>query len=309
MAGRFPIGRFIHSGRRIACSESTLMWQPDRPPGAPSQKDLVAFHLAMGQAKVYQQTLMALTADSFNVMEYLWEKLQKAPDENHVTFTVADLDVLWQHGFVDTVKHTIDKWRAAFDGHRRPSGSYVLSRADFVAKEAYRYKGEIHIPFDALKINEGLYTDEGFQELVDESVKPSVSIAIGQFDKYFSALKKTVRQPAGLLKIDMRAKRELRKFIDQYPSPLRRLELIFDAMIKQQMIEVAVTGEFPAAVTPRHIAAVQASTFSMIGSAAEKTGKALKAIEKTRSAGGTDDPAKPSAPLKQLRRSRKGMRG
>ncbi|MBI2346828.1 MAG: hypothetical protein HYV03_08165 [Deltaproteobacteria bacterium] len=250
---------------------------------------------------------MPLSAEAFNVLEFVWEQLPKAPDGEHVNFSKADIEALWHYGFVDTLAVPIASWHAAFDPHRQPDGAYLLNQADFLAKERYRYRGEIHVPFDARKINEGLYTDEGLQELIDESVAPSVWAPAGTFDQFLAGLKTGTRQPDGLIRIDMAAKQRIRQFIDQYPSPLRRLELIFDAMIAQQLAGAA--GAMPAAATPDQAARVEASTFTMLPDhPIAAKGKALKGLEKARDAAPVD-PAKPTAPLKALRRSRKGVRG
>lgn len=254
---------------------------------------------------------MALTAGDFHAMEFIWTQMHKAPDAGHITLTQNDIDALWFCGFVDTGRHPLASWRAAFDGHRGPDGHYVLSETDFLSKDHYRYQGEIHVPFDALKINEGMYTDEGFQELLDDSIAPSTRAPAASFDRFFTALKQVARQPSGLLKIDLSVKRQIRQFIDQHPSPLRRLELIFDAMLREETWDFALTGDPPAAVAPEQVARVEASTFTMLpDNPMVAKGKALKALQKTRTAiGPGDDPTKPTRPLKQLRRSRKGMRG
>lgn len=252
---------------------------------------------------------MPLTTDTFNVMEFLWEQLPKHPDPEHLTLSQADLDALWEGGFVNATVYDRAAWRAAFDAHRLPDGRYLLTEADFLAKDRYRYQGEIHVPFDALKINEGYYTDEGLQELIADSIAPSVRAPDNRFAEWIGTLKETTRESNGLLRIDMAAKRRIRDWINRYPSPLRRLELTFDAMIQQQLYNAALTGALPAATTPEQVAHVEASTFTMLPDhPIEAKSRALKALQQALPQASPSQPKNPGTPLKRLTRSRKGAR-
>lgn len=260
---------------------------------------------------------MTLTLSDFNGMELFWERLQKYPDEAHVTLSQEDVDTMWDSGIVDTKQYPIAAWRAAFDVHRQADGTYLLSKEEFLSKETYRYKGEIMVPFDAMQINEGKYTDEGLNELFDASIAPSASLSPAELKKFLDDLKTLFREPNGLVKIGKEAKTQIRDIIDQNPSPLRRLELTFDALINAQMEKGLPEGpgEFVAVsqheLSPEQLAKVQASSFSMqpinIG---EEKWRALGKIEKrSKKAEKASVQDKASTTIKKAKRSRKGIRG
>jgi len=261
---------------------------------------------------------MTLTLSDFNGMELFWEKLPKHPDEDHITMSLTDIDMMWESGLVDTKQSSIPAWRAAFDTHKQADETYLLSKEEFLSKETYRYKGEIMIPFDAMQINEGKYTDEGLNELFDASVAPSCSLSPAELAKFIDELRTLFREPNGLVKIGREAKIKVRDLINDNPSPLRRLELTFDVLINTQMDKGLPegSGEFVAIsqheLSPEQIARVQASSFSMQpNNVGEEKWRALGKIEK-RSKKPLKEPvaaAKGSTTIKKVKRSRKGVRG
>lgn len=245
-------------------------------------------------------------------MQFIWDSLQKEPDGDHVRYSIDFIDFLWDYGFVDTNAHPRKTWRAAFDLYRQPDGTYFLNRQEFVALEKYRYRGEIRIPFDALRINEGQYTDEGFQELVDASIAPSVALGTEELQRLVQDLKTEFRQPNGLVLIRRPAKLKMKQWIDERPSPLRRLEIVFDQMLQEQGLVGKVEGQLEKreiAATPEQTAKIQASTFVQgPASLAEAQSLRLKGIAKARDHG-TPGHASATTPLKKIGRSKKGLRG
>lgn len=257
---------------------------------------------------------MVFELGSDNVMEYLWGQLEKTPDGVSIRYTLDDIDSLWWMGFVDTARYSLTMWREVFEPYRQPDGMFLLGHGDFLALDQYRYKGEIKIPLDAMEINEGKYTDEGLRELFDLSIIPSCSLSPKQMTDFINNLKKRFREPDGLIRMGDEAKREIKTLLDSYPSPLRNLEIIFDRMIEEgvdeQLAAELEAGEAARATTE---AARQISKFSsMPVSAAEAQSERLKALEKTRPARKSSPKTKaekPTAELKRIRRSRKGVRG
>ncbi len=260
---------------------------------------------------------MTLTLSDFNGMELFWDRLPKQPDEDHITLSQEELDTMWEAGIVDTKEYPIATWRAAFDVHRQADGTYLLNKEEFLSKETYRYKGEIMLPFDAMQINEGKYTDEGLNELFDASIAPSCSLSPAELRKFMDDLKTLFKEPNGLVKIGREAKIQIRDMIDQNPSPLRRLELTFDVLINNQVSQgmPADSGEFVAVsqheLSPEQIAKVQASSFSMQPSnIGEEKWRALGKIEKrSKKAEKASVHDKTSTTIKKAKRSRKGLRG
>lgn len=254
---------------------------------------------------------MPLELGQFAVMDYLWDQLEKTKDGKHIRYTLLDIEMLWKMGFVDTERFSMEEWKQALEPFRQADGSFILDKPRFLALDHYRYKGEIHIPFDAMRINEGLYTDEGLQQLVDSSIAPSSNMPPEKLEAFFEALKETFRTPDGLIRIDVHAKKQIRDIIEKNPSPLRNLEILFDQMLrkgKDKDISEKIEGAEAEVATAR--AAIEASTFSAAPrTRSEAAAKTLKRIQKAKTAETPETPSEGGVHLKKIRRSRKGMRG
>ncbi|MFH1874947.1 MAG: hypothetical protein ABH859_07175 [Pseudomonadota bacterium] len=235
--------------------------------------------------------------------------MQKTPDGKNVRYNHADIEMLWYMGFVDTEQYPLATWKDVFEPFRQKDGTFLIGKKSFLELDKYRYKGEIHIPFDAMLINEGLYTDEGLNELIEASIEPSVMIAQADFEAFWEQLKKDFRNPKGLIKIGPDAKIRIRSLIEKHPSPLRNLEISFDQMLRSGQgadLEQKFEGAKDSMATAQ--AAMEASTF--VQGAAHRTqasAQALKNLQKAKEKQSVDD--KDSLELKRIRRSRKGMRG
>jgi hypothetical protein len=244
-------------------------------------------------------------------MEYLWDTLEKTPDGKGLRYNIYDVEMLWRMGFVDTKQFSMEEWRQVFEPYRQEDGTFLLSKDAFFALDKYRYKGEIHIPFDAMRINEGLYTDVGLNELVEASIEPSCSLSREELQKFFDDLKNEFRTPDNLIKIGPEAKMKIRDMINRNPSPLRNLEIMFDQMLAKggepELIE-KVEGHEADIATAR--AALEASSFSASpASKTEAAASGLKKLAKAKKAVVEVETGAPSVSLKKIRRSRKGMRG
>ena len=255
---------------------------------------------------------MVFKLDRSDVMEHLWGNLEKSPDGKHIRYSEFDVEQLWAMGFVDTQRVGLDEWKAVFDPMRQADGSYRISHAQFLDLDKYRYTGEIRIPFDAMLINEGKYTDEGLDELIDSSIAPSCVMPRHELYKWFDKFKKDFRESDELILIKEPAKQRIAELLGNYPSPLRNLEMILNYMLETQGDEVheAVTRSEIDAVTTQ--AALQVSSFSSTPSSrVEEKAQGLRALQKTKKkkeAPAPDD-GKPKTELKKIRRSRKGVRG
>ncbi len=257
--------------------------------------------------------MAALKFDSGGVMEYLWSQIDKTPEGN-IRYSLTEVDTLWWMGFVDTQKHSLEEWREVFDAYRQPDGAYLLNKAAFLALDAYRYTGEIKVPFDPAMINEGKYTDEGLAELFELSVAPSCSLSAEELKDYLEKFKAAHREPDGLIKMAKDGKAEIQQLLQRSPSPLRNLELTLDQMIEdgvdEEMAQQLKTNE-TARVTSE--VAKQVSQFSsMPGSRSEVEAQRLSALQQPKPArkpAASAEKKKTGTELKRIRRSRKGMRG
>ncbi len=255
---------------------------------------------------------MTLELGTFDVMAYLWGTIDKTEDGEHVRYTVADVEQLWHMGFVDTARITMSEWKRLFEPHRQPDGSFLLGHDDFLALDAYRYKGEIRIPFDPMKINEGKYTDEGLDELIEASVVPSCSLAREQLQEFFTEFKGEFRDGSdGLIVIRAPAKQRIRALLDAHPSPLRNLELLLDRMLgahEEEFEEQLDRSEVDAATAEaaRQVSRFSAKPTSSVEAKADKLKQVTKARKKKPQ---QQDDGKSKKELKKIKRSRKGMRG
>jgi len=254
---------------------------------------------------------MTLELGTFDVMEHLWETLDKSPDGKSIRYTTMDIEQLWNMGFVDTGRFGMAKWKSVFDSYLQADGSYLLGKDEFYSLDSYRYKGEIKIPFDAMRINEGKYTDEGFDELIDASIAPSCNLSRNELNDFFTAIKKDYRESDGLIAIRKPAKQRIKALLDSHPSPLRNLELILNNMLEnhedefEDMIEQSEAGA-ATIETARQVSKFGTQPTNRVEAKADQFKKMAKTLKKPSKSAGD---GKKDVELKKVRRSRKGMRG
>ena len=249
---------------------------------------------------------MVFELSKSGVMEFLWDTLEKTPDGKFIRYNQSDIEQLWWMGFVDAEHFGLDVWFKVFEPYKQPDGTYHLAKEEFLALDHYRYKGEVRIPFDAMMINEGKYTDEGLDDLIGASIAPSCSLTREELREFVENIRKEFRQNDGLILIRKSAKEKIKNLIYEHPSPLRNLELLLDNMIEQQTIALE-QSETDAATTQ---AAIQASQFSQAPTTrVEAKAAAYKDLEKTKKTKEVEIKDKPKVELKKIKRSRKGMRG
>src|SRR3989338_455083 len=248
--------------------------------------------------------------ENVNVMEVIWQAVDKAED-GCVYYPVAFVDFLWDNGFVDTKKFKRERWDVAFEPFKQADGLFKLTHEEFLTLNKYRYSGEIHIPFDAMRINEGKYTDEGFGQLVSDSIAPSCAFADPELQKFVGELTKEFKQPDDLILIQKSAKFKIKKLLEDSPSPLRRLELLFDNLLKKKGIAKEVEQDLQKislVATPEQQAELQASTF-IAGPSNLSESEALKLKQITKVKKNGEPAPQGGEPLKKIKRSKKGLRG
>jgi len=254
---------------------------------------------------------MAFLLDQFDVMEHLWSTIDKTPDGKYVHYDEIDVHQLYINGFVDAQQFTLKEWMSAFEPFRQPDGTFLLNKDNFLALDRYRYKGEVRIPFDAMKINEGKYTDDGLDDLINASIVPSCNLPQQKLKEFFETLKKDFRQADGLILIKTDAKTRIKTLLDNNPSPLRNLELLLDQMISSRGADME--GEIDRAELDAAAmqAARAASSFSESPtSKSEEKAMGLRALTKARKGKAAGEvEGKDKTELRKIRRSRKGMRG
>lgn len=243
------------------------------------------------------------------LMETLWDQIKKTPDGKSILMTDTDIEYLWHCGFIDTQQVPFPQWAAFFSPFITDyKGVYQLSQKDFKLIEEFRYKGPIRDPFDFHKINEGLYTDQGFDELFELGVGLSVEASKSEVSEFMTQFKKEFREN-NLIRMNAVGKTKIGQWMDEHPSPLRRLELIMEAKVSGKALDPKLFQFDSAGVDA--VSAMQMSAFSMRpGSVAlaqkESLGKVTQAKAKKK---GLEDESAKTTPLHKLRRSPKGTRG
>lgn len=243
-----------------------------------------------------------------NMMTDLWDQVQKSPDGTAVWFTDEDIEFLWHCGFVDTQQVPFSQWAAFFLPFLdKASKVYSLSKSQFMMIEDFRYKGPIREPFDYHKINEGLYTDQGLEDLFALGVGPSVEAPAAEIATFVDQLKQEFREKDRLIRVNNLGKEKIGQWMDAHPSPLRRLELIMESRasgkgLDPKLFQYQVSGNDA-------VAAMQASAFSMRpGTVAVSKKEALGKVTQTKAKKSKSDAAD-TTPLHKIRRSPRGTRG
>lgn len=166
-----------------------------------------------------------MSLPDFDAMEYIWGRLPKQKDGKTIRYLPGDLPYLYNNGFVDCVKFTLDQWQRAFAVFRQQDGTYVLNKEQFMAMRVFRYTGPTHEVFDAMKIRPGTWLDEKLKILYNKSIKIASTIPEDIFWTSVKAMKKSGLVDAqGNLFIDDRVKTQINYLVDRFPSPRRRLE-------------------------------------------------------------------------------------
>lgn len=252
---------------------------------------------------------MVFELSKFNLLEHVWNTQAKTQDGNHILYSDFEVEQLWRIGIIDTRRVTLDEWKQACEPFRKDKGSFLFSHEEFLGLGDYCYKGEIKIPFDAMEINEGKYTDDGLDELVNISIAPSCSLDANQLNEFVDALKKDFRDSDGLIIILKPAKEQIKDLLDNFPSPLRNLEVLFDHVLRAMGVKVEEApsnGDIQAAAAET---AKEISKFSKAPTTrTEQLAKNLKNIEKARKKH-TEVKGVEKVELKKIKRNVRGMRG
>lgn len=208
-------------------------------------------------------------------MEYIWEKTAKLVDPGgqkiiHYTNN-EELAYLYDSGFVDTAKFTIEQWRAAYADSLQPDGSYKVTHNQWLAKRPFRYNGPIPTPFDPLKLPDGDISRDEMTALVKKEIVPATPLKETQIPQFVDALALRYLSKEGKFMVGAGLKKELAWLLENHPSPFRRLQL-----------RVANVIETRKQATTAQAAALAASLFSKGKSSDEKAAQKIAAIEKTK---------------------------
>ncbi len=213
---------------------------------------------------------------NLRAMEFIWSKVPKEIKDGgeYVTYVKGDLPYLYYSGMVDAQRYTLEQWQKAFEDCLGEDGRYWVSHEKMLWLGRFRYSKTVNEPFDPLKIRTGKYTADRLWKLFENSVIPSTSLPKeflkNIFDQYYRQ-GKSVGQMIGQealkkikeIKLDMEPIDEtkhvvvslmdskeyvmverdllenLKKLLDMYPSPRRRLELAVYQMRMDKLQKLA----------------------------------------------------------------------
>jgi len=254
---------------------------------------------------------MAFELGKFDIIAHLWEQAEKNA-QGFAVYTKAEMETLWWMGFIDTEQCHLGVWRKAIAPFKREDGKYYFDKDGFDLLEKYRYKGEIFVPFDASLINEGIYTDEGFHDLFTSSIAPSIALKGDDLTKIYKRYVDDFKNPQGFIEVRKPLKTLIADLLQDFPSPLRNLELLFDRLFTQDgdMVE----GDDPSLTMRAELAQAtrqQMSNFTdQPSNSVEAKAVQMKDLVKAKpKKQAKSDKEKEGIELGKVRRSRRGLRG
>ena len=137
----------------------------------------------------------------------------------------VDIAFLYATGFVDARKFTYKQWLDSFDPSKQPDGGYIISREQWLEKTKFHYDGPIHPPWDPMTLEEREYSEKEIHDLLVEKVLPCTVFDASYAQVYINNLKAQGRLVNGKANVDKPAKEYILQVINQYPAPMRVLEV------------------------------------------------------------------------------------
>lgn len=251
---------------------------------------------------------MVLLLNDPAFIEGMWASANK-DEKNRAVYTQEELENMWIGGFIDTERIKLDDWIDALDPYKLGDSKFHFDYDQFVSLDQYRYKGEIRIPFDPMNVENGKYTEESIDQLFDLTIKTSCSLPYADLKNYAEEFKKIYRIPNGdLINVNEDARLQLVTLLEDYPSPLRNLEILLDNLFSMAERFLAEQG-----VDVSRVAQIASeSMFSKNPlTTVEKKAMDLKNLTKAKPKEEKIDSEKQNegVSLKDIKRSKRGVRG
>lgn len=213
-----------------------------------------------------------------DVLESIWHQVAKpAKDGKKYVFFKDQMDVIFLYatGFVDAKKFTCEEWIKAFEPSKLKNGSFAVSEAQWMEKKKYHYSGPVNPPFDPLKLEDREYTEAEFATLLREKVIPSTIFDEKNVPGFVNNLKAQGRLVNGKMMIDRPTKEYMLQIVNQYPSPMRVLEISVHGLhtakkgLYQAARDTMQKSAFTAGQTAQQITAARLAQLSGAKPAAE----------------------------------------
>lgn len=217
-------------------------------------------------------------------MDHIWNAVQPKDIKDgveYITYVKTDIPFLYYSGLVDTKKWSRKEWEQAFEDCLGEDGRYWVSREKLISLGRFRYCKVVSDPFDPLKMRTGKYTPERLWKIFENSVIPSSSLPESLFKqtfdimiyqkkslqegmkKEFEAYKKEGKEIPEDLKNKQREPKfikedgqeyvlidrddllRLKEFLDTYPSPRRKMEMMVQDIRAERLKKLADVAHNP----------------------------------------------------------------
>ena len=158
---------------------------------------------------------------SQKAVKAIWDQVaQKGPDGKKVILFANrdDLVYLFCTGFVDERKFALYDWVDSFKPCLQEDGSYAVTETEWMDKARFRFSGPIGQPFDPSKIREGDWSEQEIEALLKGALLPAVYFTEKEFRSIFDEARPTFFEN-GTYKMTKDVKKDLKAFVDMYPSP------------------------------------------------------------------------------------------
>ena len=209
-------------------------------------------------------------------MEYIWRSVPKEEKGGiqHVVYVKGDIPFLYYSGLVDTERFTLEHWQKAFEDCLGDDGRYWVTHEKMLALGMFRYSKILSEPFDPLKMRTGKYAVERLWKVYERSIIPSCALPKEYIKNVFDQVIRQKKSVSSLISkeefeklkkenpdmytidADQKATTEsfgteeflvlerehlitLKKLLDMYPSPRRKLEISVYDMRREKLQELA----------------------------------------------------------------------
>jgi len=143
-----------------------------------------------------------------------------------------DIAFLYASGFVDAKKYTYKDWLDSFEPCKQADGGYVVSHDQWMEKKKFHYNGPIKPPWDPMALEERDYSEKEIYDIIANKIIPCTALDASYAQVYINNLKAQGRLVNGRARIDKAAKEFVLQTINQYPSPMRVLEVSVYGLMK-----------------------------------------------------------------------------
>jgi hypothetical protein len=216
---------------------------------------------------------------NLRAMEMIWSQVPKEVKNGiqYVTYIKNDLPYLYYSGLVDTQRYKLEDWQQAFEDCLGEDGRYWVSHEKMLSLGKFRYGKTVNEPFDPMKMRMGKYDIDRLWQVFERSIIPSCALPKEFLKNIFDQMlrqHKSLKQmfPEKALKklkdegqeIDLNLSvpyehegainfvtitsenlKNLKKLLDTYPSPRRKLEISVQQMRQEKLQQLADIAASP----------------------------------------------------------------